>query len=97
MIASTLLLDPRLAMWTRFCGALYLFYTPGCVGIMVTNLIELVASKPSVPFALMLVAILGTTVLAGDFVIAAHLVKLTAAATHTWTPHPVLGRLLSNL
>lgn len=97
MVASTILFDPRLAMWAGFCGALYLFYAPGCVGIMVAKFIELVTSKSFVPFALMLVAVLGATVLAGDSAAATHFVKLTTAATYTRTPHPVLSRLFSNL
>lgn len=97
MIATTLLLDSRLAMWTRFRGALYLCYASGRVGIVIAKLIEFVASKPLVPLALVSVAVFESTEFASDLVVAADFVKLTMAATYTWTPYPVLSRLFPNL
>lgn len=37
MIASSFLLDSRLAVWTRLGGALNLFDTFGCVGIVIAK------------------------------------------------------------
>lgn len=70
VIASSVLLDSRPAMWARFRSALNLFNALGRVGIMVTKLIKFVASESFMPWALMLIASFGRTVTTGDLVAA---------------------------
>ena len=97
MVASSVLLDSRFAMWTRFWGALDLFDTFGSVGIVVANLIKLGTGKSFMPYTLVFVATLGRTVTTSDFVAALQVVELTTATVQSRTPHPILSSLLFNL
>lgn len=89
VVASSVLFDSRLTMWTRFRGALNLFYAFGCVGIMVAKLVKLVACEPLVPYTLVFVANLGKTVTTVDCFAAPWIVELTTATAPSRAPYPV--------
>lgn len=96
VIASTLFLDSPLAVWTRLCSALNFLNALCDVGIMIAGLIKLPTSHTLMPLDLVFGADLKSTVLANNLRLFVSK-KLATTTPWSWTPDPILSRLLFNL